>query len=93
MENISKHASALVQDMYQRVSKLRYANGQKLCKVYSHEGDGDPENVYGDVERQGATIAFNVFRADGTYESYARVEAAANERGVYVRSGGKYSTR
>jgi len=86
MENISRYTTQLVQRMYEGVISLRYANGQPLCKVYS-EANG----VYGDAKRQGATIAFNVFRKDGSYESYAAVEAAANEKGIYIRSGGESS--
>ncbi|GAB1310956.1 Molybdenum cofactor sulfurase [Madurella fahalii] len=85
MENISKHTTALVQRLYRGMSRLSYGNGQPLCKVY--EGD-DGAAAYGDATRQGATIAFNVFRADGGYEPYSTVERLANERGVYVRSGG-----
>ncbi|KAK0618321.1 pyridoxal phosphate-dependent transferase [Bombardia bombarda] len=83
MKNISRHTTQLVKRMYSDVSALRYRNGQPLCNIYNEEGE-----VYGDAQRQGATIAFNVFRADGTYESYAAVEKLANERGIYIRSGG-----
>jgi selenocysteine lyase/cysteine desulfurase len=89
MENISKHTTALVRRMYRGMSSLRYANGQPLCKVYESEQDGGA--AYGDPIRQGATVAFNVFRADGGYESYSTVERLANENGVYVRSGGRFS--
>ncbi|KAK3906936.1 pyridoxal phosphate-dependent transferase [Staphylotrichum tortipilum] len=92
MENVSAHTTALVRRMYLGMRALRYANGHPVCKIYEEEED-DGEGVgsstgYGDAERQGATVAFNVFRADGGYESYATVERLANERGVYVRSGG-----
>ena len=70
------------------MKQLRYDNGQPLCKIYE---EGKRGNGYGDAARQGATIAFNVFRADGGYESYGAVERLANERGIYVRSGGKQS--
>ncbi|KAK3341508.1 pyridoxal phosphate-dependent transferase [Lasiosphaeria hispida] len=82
MGNVSRHTTLLARRLYEGVCGLRYDNGQLLCKMYS-EREG-----YGDPARQGATIAFNVFRRDGTYESYAAVEKAANERGIYVRSGG-----
>ncbi|KAK4170232.1 putative molybdenum cofactor sulfurase [Cladorrhinum sp. PSN259] len=81
MENVSRHTTALVMRLYQGMKEMRYANGQPVCKIYMDEGYGDPT-------RQGATVAFNVFRADGRYESYAKVEGLANERGIYVRSGG-----
>ncbi|CCC06177.1 unnamed protein product [Sordaria macrospora k-hell] len=93
MENISAHTSSLVRRLYQGMKGMRYENGQVLCKVY-HSGDedlwenGKGDEVYGDARVQGATVAFNVFREDGTYESYATVEKMANDRGIYVRSGG-----
>ncbi|EGO53422.1 hypothetical protein NEUTE1DRAFT_106335 [Neurospora tetrasperma FGSC 2508] len=93
MENVSAHTSMLVKRLYQGMKAMRYENGQQLCKVY-HSGDediwekGEGDKVYGDARVQGATIAFNVFREDGTYESYAMVEKMANDGGIYVRSGG-----
>ncbi len=86
MESISAYTTALSRRMYVGMRGLRYGNGHPLCKVYEDEDGG---TAYGDPERQGATIAFNIFRADGGYEPYATVERLANERGVYVRSGGK----
>ncbi|KAK3383768.1 PLP-dependent transferase [Lasiosphaeria ovina] len=96
MENISRHTSLLAQRLYRGIQGLRYAvTGQPLCKVYGGgdaEGEEDEEEGgemrYDDTTRQGATVAFNLFREDGTYESYAEVERLANERGIYVRSGG-----
>lgn len=96
MENVSAHTSMLVRRLYQGMKAMRYENGQQLCKVY-HSGDediwekGEGDKVYGDARVQGATIAFNVFREDGTYESYAVVEKMANDGGIYVRSGGKFA--
>ncbi|KAK3394736.1 pyridoxal phosphate-dependent transferase [Podospora didyma] len=85
MENISRHAARLARRLYDGVSALRYpSNGQPLCKMYTEEGGA----AYDDAKRQGATVAFNVFREDGSYELYAEVERLANERGIYIRSGG-----
>ncbi|KAK3300975.1 pyridoxal phosphate-dependent transferase [Chaetomium fimeti] len=58
-----------------------------LMRRMIYEG-GDGGAAFGDARLQGATVAFNVFRADGGYESYATVERLANDKGVYVRSGG-----
>ena len=93
MENISAHTSMLVRRLYQGMKGMRFNNGHPLCKIY-HSGDEDllengrGDEVYGDARVQGATVAFNVFREDGTYEGYAMVEKMANDRGIYVRSGG-----
>jgi molybdenum cofactor sulfurtransferase len=84
MDNISRHVTQLVRRLYQGMASLRYANGQALCRVYSGEN-----GAHGDVYRQGATIAFNIFRPDGTYEPYGTIEQLANAAGIYVRSGGE----
>jgi selenocysteine lyase/cysteine desulfurase len=87
MESISAHTTALARRMSLGMRALRYGNGQPLCKVYE---DDEEKTAYGDARRQGATVAFNVFREDGGYESYATVERLANSRGIYVRSGGRF---
>ncbi|KAK4230643.1 putative molybdenum cofactor sulfurase [Podospora fimiseda] len=81
MENVSRHTTALVMRLYQGMKSMRYGNGQEVCKIYMDEGYGDPS-------KQGATVAFNILKENGRYESYAKVEGLANERGIYVRSGG-----
>ncbi|KAK4132476.1 PLP-dependent transferase [Trichocladium antarcticum] len=91
MGNVSAYTARLARRLYRGVAGLRYGNGQVLCRVYGDgdgDGDGGPAYAYGDATRQGPTLAFNVFRADGAYVSYAEVERLANEKGVYVRSGG-----
>ncbi|KAK4217696.1 pyridoxal phosphate-dependent transferase [Rhypophila decipiens] len=97
MENISAHVSGLVGRLYRGLSGLRYyRNGQVLCRVYFEDGEEEEEKdreergarIYGDSGKQGPTVAFNVFSEEGTYISYAEVERMANERGVFVRSGG-----
>ncbi|KAL2134365.1 hypothetical protein VTI74DRAFT_356 [Chaetomium olivicolor] len=87
MENISAHTTVLVRRLYHGMKRLRYGDGQPLCKIYEEDEDG-MGTAYGDPTRQGATVAFNVFRPDGGFESYAMVEKLANESGIYVRSGG-----
>lgn len=83
MANVSRHTTSLVQVMYDSMTALRHPNGQPVCHIY-----GDDE-AFGDPTRQGATVAFNVFRQDGTYVPYSTVESMANEKRIYVRSGGK----
>ena len=79
----------------QPLVKVYYGGGQDDDANHNDEGKGRrskrlpaPPPPYGDANRQGPTLAFNLFRADGTYESYAAVEKTANDRGFYVRSGG-----
>lgn len=83
MVNVSRYTTGLVRVMYNGMMALRHPNGQPVCLVYGEEED------FGDPVRQGATVAFNVVRPDGTYVPYSTVESAANEKRIYVRSGGR----
>ena len=83
MANVSRHTTALVRGMYDGMRALRHPNGRPLCHIYSDD------EAFGDPTRQGATVAFNIFRQDGTYVPYSTVERMANEKGIYIRSGGK----
>jgi molybdenum cofactor sulfurtransferase len=87
MANISRHTTDLVRVMYGGMTALRHPNGQPVCHVYS-----DYEEAFGDPARQGATVAFNIFRQDGSYVPYSTVESMANEKRIYVRSGGKHTS-
>lgn len=83
MGNISRHTTGLIRVLYEGMKGLRHANGQQVVHVYSED------HGFGDAARQGGTVAFNVFREDGTYVPYSTVEGMANERGIYIRSGGE----
>ncbi|KAH8910878.1 PLP-dependent transferase [Coniochaeta sp. PMI_546] len=82
MTNISCHTTNLVRVMHDGMTALCHPNGQPVCHIYGED------EAFGDPKRQGATIAFNVFRQDGTYVPYSTVESMANEKKIYVRSGG-----
>jgi len=43
--------------------------------------------VYGDSKTQGAKVALNVLKSDGSLIGYSDVEKAADKQGIYVRSG------
>ncbi|KAK4171828.1 putative molybdenum cofactor sulfurase [Triangularia setosa] len=89
MENVSRHVTGLVVRLYEGMRGLRYGNGRAVVKVYEEEEEEEQGTTgYGDTKRQGGTVAFNVFGEDGGVVSYDRVEGLANERGIYVRSGG-----
>lgn len=90
MENVSRHTTALVVRLHEGMKGLRYANGGMVVKVYEDLEGGDGSTGYGDSSRQGGTVAFNVLRPDGRFVSYDRVESLANDRGIYIRSGGKW---
>ena len=82
MKFISHHTAQLGKQLYDGVSALKHSNGTPLCRIYK-----DDSAVYGDPSVQGATLAFNVQQPDGSLIGFEEVEAAADERGIYVRSG------
>ncbi|KAF2149434.1 PLP-dependent transferase [Myriangium duriaei CBS 260.36] len=82
MKFISNHTSQLARRLFDGLSKLRHANGLPVVVMYA-----DPGTVYGDPTTQGATIAFNVRRANGEMIGYEEVEQAADREKIYVRSG------
>ena len=83
MNRISEHTSFLVKRLYDGIRALQHTNGKPLAVVYN-----EPGNHYDNSKIQGATIAFNIMRTDGTYVSYLDVERQADERDIYVRAGG-----
>lgn len=82
MKFISMHTAQLGRQLYDGISNLKHANGVALCRIYKDEAA-----VYGDPSMQGATIAFNVQKSDGSLVGFEDVEEAADERNIYVRSG------
>ncbi|KAF4625946.1 hypothetical protein G7Y89_g12218 [Cudoniella acicularis] len=88
MQKISKHTSFLANRMYTGISELRHFNGRQVCIVYNDANAGEKQYSYSNATTQGATVAFNVVKADGTYVGHSVVESLANEKGIYLRSGG-----
>jgi molybdenum cofactor sulfurtransferase len=82
MKFISHHTAQLGKQLYDSLTGLYHVNGLPLCRIYK-----DDAAVYGDPTMQGATIAFNVQKSDGTLIGFEEVEEAADHRHIYVRSG------
>ena len=82
MKFISMHTAHLGRQLFEGLSGLRHANGMPVCLIYK-----DENAIYGDPSLQGATIAFNVKRSDGSLVGYEDVEEAADDRNIFVRSG------
>jgi molybdenum cofactor sulfurtransferase len=82
MKFISMHTAQLGRKLYEGLSKMTHSNGTPVARIYK-----DENAIYGDPTVQGATIAFNVQRPDGTLIGFEEVEEAADERQIYVRSG------
>lgn len=85
MNQISIHTAGLAKQLYEGMAELAHSNGQPLCVIYT---DGPETCSYGDSKTQGATIAFSVSRSDGSYVGHSAVEKTANDKGIYLRSGG-----
>lgn len=82
LEQVSKHTSWLAQQLYKKLNTLRHSNGRSVCVIYK-----DPASRYGDRTSQGATIAFNVYGADGRYFDTALVSNEAMACKIHVRAG------
>lgn len=82
MKFISMHTAQLGRKLYEGLSQMMHSNGTPVARIYK-----DENAVYGDPAVQGATIAFNVQRPDGSLVGFQEVEEAADQRQIYVRSG------
>ena len=85
MKSISQHTSFLSRRLYLGMINLRHFNGAPLCVIYN---DVPARCEYGDPVTQGSTVAFNLMKADGNYVGHSLVEKLANEKGIFLRSGG-----
>ena len=85
MKAISKHTSFLSRRLYLGLVNLHHFNGMPLCVIYN---DVPERCEFGNPVTQGATVAFNLMKADGNYVGHSQVEKIANERGIFLRSGG-----
>ena len=82
---ISQHTSFLGQRLYNGISRIFHSNGRLVCKIHNDLSEMNPHT---DSTTQGATVAFSVVRADGSFIRHSVIEKLANERGIYLRSGG-----
>jgi molybdenum cofactor sulfurtransferase len=82
MKFISRHTAQLSKQLHDNLYNLRHRNGKPVVRMYK-----EPSTVYGDSKTQGATIAFNVMKSDGSLIPYTEVEKSANGHGIYIRSG------
>ncbi|KAH6671297.1 putative molybdenum cofactor sulfurase [Halenospora varia] len=85
MTSISKHTSFLIQHLYSGLSQLHHRNGNPVCTIYN---ESSSFSHYANPTLQGATLAFNICRFDGTYIGNTTIESLANERKIFLRSGG-----
>eukprot|EP00047_Mylnosiga_fluctuans_P008441 m.7256 g.7256 ORF g.7256 m.7256 type:complete len:779 (-) comp2177_c0_seq2:312-2648(-) len=65
---------------YDQLTGLRHYNGSPAVVVYA-------DTAFESSETQGPTVAFNVFRADGSCVGYAEVAKMAAIHNIHVRTG------
>jgi molybdenum cofactor sulfurtransferase len=82
MQSISAHTAWLAKCLYERLVSLRHANGTPVCEIYK-----DSKSNYGDAQTQGATVAFNIRRPDGSWVGSSEVGDDALKRNIYIRAG------
>ncbi|KAF2136253.1 uncharacterized protein K452DRAFT_292531 [Aplosporella prunicola CBS 121167] len=82
MAQISSHTAALVRELYTGLTSLRHSNGLPVARIYNEQSA-----MYGDARTQGAAIALNIQRPDGSIIAPSAVETAANAAHIYLRSG------
>jgi molybdenum cofactor sulfurtransferase len=81
-EVVSRHTGWLARCLYERLSVLKYGDGTPVCRIYK-----DPASTYGDEKTQGATIAFNIRRDDGTWFGSSEVGGLAITSNIHIRTG------
>ncbi len=77
IETIHERVTCLTAWLLDRMVELRHDAGRPVVKIYG------PENM----ECRGATIAFNVYDAEGATVDHLVVEERANEWGISLRTG------
>lgn len=82
LKEVSKHTRWLAKVLHDRLGGLRHSNGMPVYRSYS-----SPDSSYGDSKTQGATIAFNVCKSDGTYIGPWHVGALLRANHIHVRTG------
>ncbi|MFL5581508.1 MAG: aminotransferase class V-fold PLP-dependent enzyme [Gemmatimonadaceae bacterium] len=83
VDRVGAHACRLAALLRAGLRALRHASGEPVVRVYGPPGADTAETAC-DL---GATVSFNVLRADGVAIPFGRVERAARRAGVSVRGG------
>lgn len=83
LEQISPHVSWLTHILYEKLTSLRHANGQPVCKIYT-----DPASDYSDAKTQGGVVALNIMDPFGTFYSSGLVGEHALKSNIHLRAGG-----
>ncbi|KAF3003500.1 hypothetical protein E8E13_004604 [Curvularia kusanoi] len=82
LARVSEHTGWLAKRLYDRLASLKHGNGMPVCHLYKA-----PMSTYGDSKTQGATVTFNVRKADGSWKSGLEVGALLRANDIHVRTG------
>jgi molybdenum cofactor sulfurtransferase len=82
MEDVSSHTSWLAEILYHRLVHFRHGNGAEVFRIYKAS-----TSTYGDATTQGATLAMNIRRHNGSWMSSYEVGVILRRRNIHVRTG------
>lgn len=82
LEEVSKHTSWLAKSLYDHLVSSKHLNGMPVYRVYK-----SVDSSYEDSNTQGATLAFNVCKSDGSYIGPWHVGSFLRKRAIHVRTG------
>lgn len=82
LEEVSKHTGWLAQVLYERLASSKHSNGVPVYHVYK-----SAESNYDDSRTQGATIAFNTCKSNGSYVGPWHVGVFLRNDAIHVRTG------
>lgn len=82
LEQVSKHTGWLAKVLHDRLESLRHFNNAPVYHPYS-----SPDSSYSDSKTQGATLAFNICRSNGSYIGPWHVGSLLRANNIHVRTG------
>ncbi|EMD91482.1 hypothetical protein COCC4DRAFT_129504 [Bipolaris maydis ATCC 48331] len=82
LEQVSKHTGWLANQLYRRLVNSKHSNNMPVYRIYKSK-----DSSYDDQQTQGATIAFNVCRSDGSYVGPWHVGSFLRKHAIHVRTG------
>lgn len=77
VERVHDHVARLTERLLAGLVSLRHANGAPVARVFGPAG----------IDRRGATVVLNFYRADGTLIDHREVEQRAADRRISLRTG------
>lgn len=82
LKEVSKHTSWLAKNLFDRLASSKYVNDRPVYRIYK-----SVDSRYEDSNTQGATVAFNVCKSDGSYVGPWHVGSFLRKNAIHVRTG------